>query len=183
MSRKILGLAGTFASGKDTVANYLEAEHNFTHVSTGDLIRQEVRGRGQSTDRDNLVAVGNELRQEFGSGVLVERAIMGNISAANLVISGIRAIGEGQAVKDNGGKLVFIDASSESRYNRLKSRGRIGDETSLDDFISHETRELTSEKDSNQNILGVRRIADIELFNDKGQDELFLAVRGLLALL
>ena len=181
MSRTTLGLAGTFASGKDTMANYLVAEHNFTHVSTGDLIRQEVKGRGQSVVRDNLVAVGNELREEFGSGVLVERAVADNISAAKLVISGIRAVGEGRAVKNNGGKLVFLDAPVESRYIRLKDRGRIGDETSLEDFISHEERELTSNQDTNQNILGVRRIADIELFNDRGQKELFIAVRELLA--
>lgn len=177
----MLGLSGTFASGKDTVANYLAEEHGFTHVSTGDMIRHEAQMRGQKKLRDILVAIGNELREAHGPGVLVERALEHFGQSEHLVISGIRAVGEAEALKEAGGKLVFLDAPIGQRYEWLRRRGRIGDETTLEQFKSDEERELNSAQNTRQNINGVKRLANFELLNDRSQAELFAAVRGLLA--
>lgn len=179
--KQLLGLGGTFASGKDTAADYLASEHGFTHVSTGDMIRREATRRGQDNSRDNLVMLGNELRETYGSGVLVERAIEEFKQSNRLVISGIRVVGEAEALKSAGGKLIFLDAPIRLRYDRLRARGRIGDEHTLEDFIADERRELASKKDTNQNINGVRSLADYELRNNRSEQELFAAVAGLLA--
>lgn len=178
---QLLGLSGTFASGKDTVANYLAKEHSFTHVSTGDMIRHEAKKRGQEKSRDILVAIGNELREIHGPGVLVERALEHFGGSKRLAISGIRAVGEAEALKKAGGKLIFLDAPIEQRYQRLRQRGRIGDETTLEQFQRDEERELSSVQNTHQNINAVRRLADFELLNDRSEAELFTAVRGLLA--
>lgn len=177
----ILGISGTFASGKDTVAKYLEERHEFVHVSTGDMIRREAANQGLADEREVLVELGNELRSKYGSGVLVERAISFHESVNNLVVSGIRVVGEAQALRNAQGKLIFLDAPIKTRYGRLRSRGRIGDETTLEQFIAHEKLEMSSKEATHQNILGVRQLADFEIINDKGQDELFFTVRALLA--
>ena len=65
---RIMGLAGTFASGKDTLADYLVAHKNFYHVSTGDIIREESMKLHGSTDRVYLREVANQMRSERGPG-------------------------------------------------------------------------------------------------------------------
>ena len=36
----IIGLAGTFASGKDSLARALEEKFGICHISTGDIVRK-----------------------------------------------------------------------------------------------------------------------------------------------
>src|SRR5688572_25799323 len=98
--KKIIGIAGTFASGKDTAADYLVKHYGFLHVSTGDLIREETKRLGKSIHRDNLVGVANEMRTTKGGGVFVEMALeeFRKSNAKGLVVSGIRHPGEVESI-------------------------------------------------------------------------------------
>jgi dephospho-CoA kinase len=42
----VIGLMGRIGSGKGTVANVMRGEFGFRVVTMGDLVREEVRGRG-----------------------------------------------------------------------------------------------------------------------------------------
>lgn len=181
MPKSLIGLSGTFASGKDTAAEYLVKFEHFQHVSTGDMIRRELGRRGLAESRHALVEVGNDLRDKFGGGVLVERALAEHNDVSKLVISGIRSVGEAKALKQANGTLVFIDAPIKARYERLRRRGRIGDETSFEQFTQDEALEMNSTGSTHQNIAGVRALADVELLNDRDVKDLFTAVKGLVA--
>ena len=51
----LIGLTGHNASGKGEVAKYLESK-SFYYCSLSDVIRDEIRRRGQSPSRDNMIA-------------------------------------------------------------------------------------------------------------------------------
>ncbi|MDR0957505.1 MAG: AAA family ATPase, partial [Candidatus Nomurabacteria bacterium] len=87
----LIGLGGTFASGKDSLANFLVEKFGFTNVSTGDMVRVAARERYGDIERPTLKKVGAELRNELGAGALVLRGLQ---EPRPLIISGIRAIGE-----------------------------------------------------------------------------------------
>ncbi len=163
----IYGIAGTFASGKDTLAEWLE--HNgFTHVSTSDLVRGGAEKEYGSTDRKRLYEYGNKLRLEAGGGIFVEQALAQTMGLDKVAISGIRSVGEVEALKQAGGVLVFVDAPVELRYERAHKRGRDEDDKNLENFKKSEAKELNkpASNETEQNIGAVREMADVTILND-----------------
>ncbi len=65
----IIGLTGKNASGKGEVVNYLKAK-GFVYYSLSDIIREEATKSGLEHTRDNLIALGNKLRQSHGPNYL-----------------------------------------------------------------------------------------------------------------
>ena len=185
MKYPIIGLAGTFASGKDTLAHYLVTEFGYLHVSTSDMVRQEAMKAHGSIERPVLHETANELRHTRGAGVFAELAITlfkAKLESGNdykgMVVSGLRSLGEANIIKAAGGTLVFVDAPIETRYKRMISRKR-DDETklTLEEFTAQEARELTVEDESDDaafNISGIKAMSDIVLENGDSLD-IFIA--------
>src|SRR4051812_33810008 len=67
----IIGLTGRNASGKGEVAQYLKAR-GFTFYSLSDVLREELRKRKKIITRNNLIWLGNKLRDEKGPSVLAD---------------------------------------------------------------------------------------------------------------
>jgi dephospho-CoA kinase len=188
---KILGLSGTFASGKDTVAAWLNQHYGYYHLSTGDMVREVASARFGDINRPTLHKTANLLRAERGGGVLVELAFEHYASISDqypggLIINGVRSLGEAKAIKENGGYLLFIDAPVNLRYERLKARAR-GDEISLsfEEFAERERRETTPLKSTDetiQNVGAVQQMADAVIVNDHNLDKFLEDVRQILDL-
>lgn len=177
----IIGLSGTFASGKDTLAHHLINAHDFYHVSTGDLVRAVAMELHGNTERPTLVSTANQLRAERGSGVLVELALEAFKDKQNLykglVISGIRSLGEAEALKNSGGQLIFIDAPVEKRYQWAMARMRANEhKLTFKEFQASEEAEMHSARSSDtaQNIAAVKELANINIQNT-GTIEEFVA--------
>lgn len=60
-------LLGPPGSGKGTQASFLKEKFNFFHISTGDLIREEIQ---------NNTALGKKLQEFFSKGLLVPDALV-----------------------------------------------------------------------------------------------------------
>jgi dephospho-CoA kinase len=175
----IIGVCGTLASGKDTVADYV-ASTGYTHVSTGDLIRSYIKDNDLGEiDRDNLRKVGNKLRAEKGAGYLVELAVKQHPD--KLVVSGLRTIGEVDALFKAGGHLIGVDAPIERRYEWAKYRERIGDEVSFEYFREQELIENSHTSNHEQRINDVMSMANIVISNDGTMVELEAKVDDALA--
>ena len=56
----ILGITGTYASGKDTVANIL-IKSRFNHISFSDILREELKKEEKEITRDDLIKRGIRL--------------------------------------------------------------------------------------------------------------------------
>jgi dephospho-CoA kinase len=174
----IIGIAGTFASGKDSLANYLADNFAFMHVSSGDIVRHIAMAKHGSKSRDVLVVTANELRATGGPGVLIDKAVemfMAQNDSKNLVISGIRSIGEVEELHKLGGRLLFVDADVRLRYERSRARNRnLEDNLTLQQFIDSEKLEFEQVDNSDktvQNIGFVKTMADVVICNDNNQQE------------
>jgi dephospho-CoA kinase len=163
----LIGLSGTFASGKDTLAHYLTDHYSFTHMSTGDMVREVAMEKYGSIERPVLAKTANELRAEQGGGALVLEAMK---KPRPLIISGIRSLGEAKELIKAGGILVFVDADANIRYDRMTARRR-DDETTLSfkEFLANEAKEMKdadNTDETTQNIAGVGKLAQLNLTND-----------------
>ena len=170
---KLVGLSGTLNAGKDTAAQYLVSEHGFMHVSSGDVLRVEAARQGRDDSRPTLIEIGVELRKQYGTlGAIVIRGIeqwqeQREAFAAGLVVSGLRVVGEAQEVKDQNGKLVFVDAPVEERYRRMVARSRDAEANmSFEEFVAHERVELEGLGGPERpHLRAVETISDVVLHN------------------
>lgn len=181
-----IGLAGTLNAGKDSFAQALEADYGFMHVSTGDMIR-EMKRREFGPDSPQALLVRNDpfinrLRNENGPGFLIDAIYSDwekskSIYLSGFVASGIRAIGEAEAIHKIGGIIVFVDADPHVRYTRSQLRARDSNEKgrSYKDFIESERREIDVDPDdkSVQNLGAMRAMADLIITNNGHDIESF----------
>jgi dCMP deaminase len=170
----IIGVTGFFCSGKDTMAQLLQAK-GFAHVSLSDIIRQELTRRRRRITIPSLTEVGNELRRLHGAGVLAERALARMDFTRNWVVTSIRHPAEALALRVRPDfVLVFVDASRRVRFERSLARAREGDPKTFEAFKAWETRQMDPHKGdpAAQAMAACRDLADERLRNDRGLDRL-----------
>lgn len=184
---RLVGLAGTFCSGKDTGAAHLVEAKGFMHVSTGDILRAEASRQGRDHQRSTLIDIALELNREYGSpGAFVFRGIkqweaQQERFSGGLVISGIRILGEAQAIQAQNGTVFYIDAPEKLRYERAKERvikeGRmieLAGVNSLEDFIESQKIELEGVGDPNlPHLKAIEEIADVVIQNTGTKKDYF----------
>jgi len=168
----ILGLTGGLCSGKGTVGEYLESK-GFIVFSLSDMLRDEITNRGQEITRDLLRLVGNELRTDYGPGVLGLKAkekieAYSNFKNMKFAIDSIRNPAEVESLKElSNFHLLNITANPETRYRRAAVRNREGEHIqSYDAFVASERRELESANPNTQQLLKTYRMADDIVEND-----------------
>jgi len=162
----IIGITGMFCSGKDTVAEHLVSK-GFKHISLSDFLREELGRRGVDVTRDNLIKVGNELRAEFGHGVLGERALNAmKEKEGDYVVTSIRHPAEAKALMQHGHFfLVEVRAPIKTRFQRIKKRNRENDPRTLKELKEKETFESAKEGPGQQ-LTNVRKMAGYVIKND-----------------
>jgi hypothetical protein len=149
------------------------------------MVRAEALKAEGSIERPVLHSVANRLRQEKGAGIFAEMAISlfqakqaERDDYRGLVVSGLRSLGEAKAIVAAGGKIVFVDASIELRYQRMVGRKRDSEvHLSLEEFIAQEAKELevgSAPSDADFNLLGIKSMSDAVIMNDSTLD-IFLA--------
>ncbi|MBI2592300.1 AAA family ATPase [Candidatus Saccharibacteria bacterium] len=172
---KIIGIAGTNGSGKDTVSEVLANDYGWTFISaSGDLLIPELKRRSLPLERQQMADLSTEWRREIGMGAIVIKAVEEYQRRAKgrelggLVISSLRHPGEVDKVHELGGKVVWVDADPMVRYQRIYSRGQGGkDQKTFDDFLAEEQAEMQHSGDETTLSLdGVKAKADIFLENN-----------------
>ena len=144
----LVGLTGTNGAGKGEAAAYLRGR-GYGYLSLSDVLREELAGRGLAASRDNLIAVGNELRKRFGPDVLARRTLAKVLGPT--VIDSIRNPSEVECLRGRPGFiLIAIDAPIEVRYERAKARGRDESAASLEEFRAKEALELSGDATGQQ---------------------------------
>ncbi len=175
----IVGISGSFSSGKDTLAKHLEEKYGFMTVSTADIVREVAQEQKGSIERPVLHVVADELRHKYGGGILVERALDRYHNSirtyAGASITGIRSLGEAKAIKEQGGTVIFVDAPIEIRYARMQARQRDDEvKISLEEFRQREAEELsTGASDADFNLAEIEKIADLVIHNMTTPEEFF----------
>ena len=179
----IVGLTGRNASGKGTVAAWLESQ-GFGYTSLSDAIRIYLTENGKETSRDNLIAAGTALRQEGGPGVLAERTLPRIAPGVDFVVDSIRNPAEVAVLRRRPDFLLLEVAADEAmRYQRLALRSRAGDAQSFEEFRRQEAAELASGDPSAQQLLATAALADVVVQNDGDLQALHGALTLLLPML
>lgn len=181
MKREMLiGLVGHPSSGKDTVAAYLVDTHGFTHVSSSDSVRFYIAEHQMGeANRDLMRAVSTTLREKHGADYLVRLALENE--APLLVVSGLRAIAEGEAIKKAGGVILACTTPIGVRYKRAKERGRVGDEITFETFKSQEEAETSNPNPEAQNVSAVITMADYTINNTGTISDLHVKVNDIIS--
>jgi dCMP deaminase len=175
----LIGLTGRNAAGKGEVAGYLR-QKSFYYYSLSDVIRDEIRSRGEEPTRERLIIVGNELRQKYGANVLAERTLAKIEDDKHYIIDSIRNPAEVEAFRAaKHFKLIRVEAPADVRFQRILHRHRESDPRTLEEFIALENREAEGD-DTSQNLVKVELMADCMVTNDAALEKLYRQIDDLL---
>lgn len=162
----IIGFTGRNGSGKTTACEMLGAK-GFQYLSLSDAIREEAKRRGLPAERENLIALGNELRERYGPAALAELTVAKMQPDRNYAVDSIRHPAEVKALGKAGSFSLFsIFAPLEVRFERARARGRAGDAATLQEFVIQEEREFASSNAAAQQLLETERLANRRIDND-----------------
>ncbi|ACS89256.1 dephospho-CoA kinase [Thermococcus sibiricus MM 739] len=152
--KMIVGVVGKIAAGKTTVAKFFE-EKGFCRVSCSDPLIDllthnlskyswlpEIPEKSEPT-RDKLIEYGRHLKKTFGEDILIRLALDKKRNCKNVVIDGVRSKGEIEAIKKQGGFIIYVEARPKIRYERLKRRNAGKDKAikSFEDFLNADEAE------------------------------------------
>ena len=180
----VFGLTGKNASGKGTVAEILKKK-NFTYHSLSDSLRDELKSLRKEETRENLIDIGNELREKGGPGVLADKLMPKLNSENNHIVDSIRNPLEVISLRKETLLrrffLISVDANSKLRYDRLCSRGRIGDTDSWEKFIEQEKKEENNDDPNKQQLSRTMEMADYSIDNSGTLEELEAQVNRIIS--
>jgi dephospho-CoA kinase len=166
----IIGLTGANASGKGEAAEYLKSK-GFEYYSLSDILREEAVLRGVEPSRENLIKLGNELREKNGPSALADMTVKKIKDKNNYVIDSIRNPFEIKALRKlNKFTLIGIDAPVKMRFSRAIARNRPGDPKTLEEFIEKEKKENINSS-TNQQLENCLKAADKVIINDSTIEE------------
>lgn len=180
---RIIGIAGLPRSGKDSLAE-LFIEYGYYGVSLGDIVRGWARKRYVSEPDPisvkNMTETSNYLRAEKGADFALKEALTRFEEAKKsqdykgLVVFSVRAPVEADFIIDNGGRLIWVEATDQVRYERSISARRDGEaEQALEEMLQHEKLQETPQEglptEVQMNTRYVKEHATI-LFKNNGND-------------
>jgi len=176
----IIGIVGSIASGKDTVADYLKTK-GFKAISLSDILRIVMLEQGLEITTANMTTVGNKLREERGHGFLAEEAVKEVESGENVVITSIRQVGEVEFLRTQPDfTLVKLDAPIDVRLERLVERGREGDIKNMEELKEIEAKQANG-SGGGMNMNKCFEMADKEIINDGTFNELHEKIDNLIS--
>jgi dephospho-CoA kinase len=181
----IIGITGTIGAGKGTVVDYLLKTKGFTHYSVRNLLIEEIEKQGKTfDDRGALRDMANELRRTYGPSYVIETLhARAKEDGGNALIESVRAIAEGEFLKQQGAYILAVDADRKARYQRIVERGFETDHVDFETWVTEEERELASTEPWDMNVIGVMQMADYRIENDGTLEELHQKVEEMLATL
>jgi len=168
----IIGLTGHNASGKGEVAGFLKSQ-GFLYYSLSDVIREEIEARREKVTRERLIETGRSLRLTRGTGYLA-RVILSRLETGqNYVVDSFRNPVEVEIFRTrNDFTLLAVTAQPETRFERIRARGREADPQTLEQFNALEREEAASASDEGQKLVATGALADRVIENNEDIESL-----------
>ncbi len=160
----IIGLTGSMAAGKGTVADFL-IQRGFQHYSIEYFLIQELRKRSLPINKDNLKGVYKELQEENGKEYIVDALYeLAKKTGKDSVIENLSCIEEIEYFKAKENCFIIaLDAAAHIRYERAMNEESKARTMSLDEFLEAENRE---------NVIDCIKLAEFTMINEGTIDEL-----------
>ena len=178
---KLIGVAGTTAAGKDTVAELLCRLFNMQNLSSGDAVRAIARyvyhvQPDANPTPEQLAEVADYLRTEVNPAATVQLCVL-EAQAMNIpraVITGLRSMGEAEAIRQAGGVIIGVDADPHVRFDRVNAQAPEESKETLEEFMEQDERDGRGMSDSGpgRGIHSIIQSADLIVTNTGSLEEL-----------
>jgi len=167
--KRIIGIVGPIAAGKDTLAEYFAMRLNWPTFATSGVLKEIARDRKIGTSRDNLIVLGRKIAREKGSAYLAKAMLEKAGKAA--ILTGMRQVEQIKYLQENCKlTLVSIDTDSERRFKRAYARHRAGEAGTLKEFIKNE--EVENSDYQAQQVYKCMAMADYHVDNSGTKENL-----------
>lgn len=170
MSKEVIGIIGTIGAGKDTAGDYIANKLNISSFQISSPLKQICIETGVEPTRENLIALGTKLAAEYGDGYLA-KYILEHMSGRS-VITGMRQLGQINVLKKSSNLvLIAVDANPEIRFSRTINNGKLGEATTLEEFVAREKAE--NSPPNAQRLFECMNLADYRLSNNGTLEDLY----------
>ena len=183
----IIGISGTAGAGKDVVAGILSRLYGAENLSTGDFVRAVARfvyrlDADAYPLRPQLFEVATYLRSEIDPATTVKICLLQAkaLHVEKALLTGLRSMGEADAIRAAGGIIIGVDADPRLRYDRIFARARDNEvKKTFEEFLAQDEHENAGVATTGE-LRGIRAIidsAEIRITNDGTMEALEAVVR------
>jgi len=174
----IIGITGQTGSGKDAICRFIKDNvASVSFVRFSQPLTEALSIFVDDIKKEDQQWLGNVLRERFGSDILAQ-AISKKVRDCKediIILNGIRYPVELELLKKMGGKLIYITAPPNTRWERVINRGeKKDDNSSFEKF--QELDNATTEKFVSE----IAQNADFKIENNGTYEELMHKVREIL---
>lgn len=164
----IIGLTGYSCTGKSTFYEYVSEAYSVPRITTGDLVRKEVKKRGLELITSNISEISDAIRRETGNNfMMIAEDEIAKLSERydTFIIDSLREEKDYDTLRrfSKAIETVAVISSSRVRYERMSKRKRKGDPLSCDEFLVLEQKER---------LLGVEQLVKSAEYVVKNEDNL-----------
>jgi len=132
MQKIILGISGEIASGKDTVGKYIAEKYGALSLRFSQPLRDMLDRLHLEQNRENMARLSLYLRKAFGEDIF-SKVILSEAKKSQsglVVVDGIRRSPDILHLENEKHfYFVYVETSSEARYERLIQRHQNTDDT------------------------------------------------------
>lgn len=180
MNKEVIGIIGTIGAGKDTAGDYISGKLDIPSFQISSPLKKICAETGIEPIRENLIALGTKLADEHGDGYLAEYIIQHMPDRA--IITGMRQLGQIAVLKSLSKlTLMSIDANSSMRFERVKNNNKLGEASTIDEFIYREKAENSAP--NAQRLFECMELADYHLINEGNFEDLYAKLDKILYLI
>lgn len=176
MKKLILSIVGEMGSGKDTFCDYVKENYPDVYFfRTSDPLKDVLKIFFDEIKREDQQWLAPLLKSKYGDDILIKATLKKTRDFNGLLIlNGIRALGESVATRDVGGKILYITADIEKRWERLQTRGEKADDNVPFDKFQELHKAITEIY-----IPQMGAEADYKIENNGTKEEFYLKIKDL----
>lgn len=139
-----IGISGSIASGKTTLANILSSKLQFQTVSFGNYVRKVAKSKGIKLEREKLQELGENLVNRDLKSFCEQTIKQGNwVEGEPIIIEGIRHLSVLEYFEKRFGedhfKLIYIDTPKNTRRKRFINRDAKKENLNFSKLNAHST--------------------------------------------
>lgn len=172
----IIGVTGPSRAGKDTLTEHFKRKYGAMHLSVSDEMAKVLKERGLPYTRENLINVGNELREKNGADYFARRLLLRAFGIGGIqVIGSLRNTEEVKTIQKVG-FVIAVNADINTRYDRTKNDKNGKDTGTFEEFERKDAFERDSGIPSGQNIGKCMEMANYHLTNNGTPEEFYAQI-------
>ena len=180
-SKKLIGLTGEIGSGKDTFCEYVKENYKDIFVYRfSDALTEILKIFFDTVKREDQQWLGEALRDRFGKDILLKALIKkaNKVEEGIVILNGIRKELEVPAIREIGGKIVYIAADQKIRWERVKVRGeKADDDVSFEKFVEMHNAEAELQ------IPSIGQTADFKIENNGSKEAFYQQIKKIIDLI